>query len=123
MSPTQTAPGWQLQMAGLLTWTAQLVTMGHNNVKAIMWAQPPVDVTPNAKLVLLLMAQRAHDTEPFYYGGISHLMLNMPGPPGANKRRRIMRYLAMLQDAGLISVTDKRDGRRTVYELHLPGLG
>ena len=97
--------------------------MGYRNVERIMWAQPPIDVTPNAKLLLLLMARRAHDEEPFYFGGITHLMLNMPGPDTPDKRRRIMRYLAALHKAGLITSTRKRVGHRRVYELHLPGAG
>ena len=71
--------------------------------------------------MLVLMAKRAHDDEPYYYGGISHLMLNMPGPDGPHKRRLMMKYLTILQDAGLVRVTDRREGHRRVYELHLPG--
>ena len=97
--------------------------MGYRNVERIMWAQPPIDVTPNAKLLLLLMARRAHDEEPFYFGGITHLMLNMPGPDNASKRRRIMGYLATLHKAGLVTPTRKKVGHRKVYELHLPGSG
>ena len=92
-------------------------------MERVLFAHPPVQVTPDRALrVLLLMAKRSHDDEPYYYGGLSHLMLNMPGPAGPNKRRTIMRYLAALQDAGYITATEKRVGHRRVYELHLPGL-
>lgn len=96
--------------------------MGNRNVERLLWSVPPItDIHQATFRVLLLMAKRAHDDEPLYYGGMSHLMLNMGYSVDANGRRAIMRHLAKLQAAGYITRTAKYDGRRTVYELHLPG--
>ena len=96
--------------------------MGNRNVEILLWSVPPItDVPPTTFRLLLLMAKRAHDDEPYYYGGLSHLMLNLGYSMNASGRRAVMRHLAILQDAGYISKADKKQGRRTIYELHLPG--
>ena len=87
-----------------------------------LWAHPPLEISHGAWHLLVLMAKRSHDDEPYYYGGISHLMLNMPGLSVEAKRRAVMRHLKELQDAGLVKPTDRREGHRSVYELHLPGI-
>lgn len=98
------------------------LTMGNRNVERCLWAVPAItDIPATTYRVLLLMAKRAHDDEPYYYGGLSHLMLCLGYSLDASGRRAVMRHLAKLQDAGYIFKTDKREGRRTVYELHLPG--
>jgi hypothetical protein len=100
----------------------QTMPMGNRNVEALLWAQPSItDIPATTFRVLMLMAKRAHDDEPYYYGGITHLVMNLGYPTNAHGRRLIMRHLAKLQAAGYISKTGKNDGRRTIYELHLPG--
>ena len=97
--------------------------MGYNNVRALLVAQPSIEVTPaGAFRVLVLMATftRDGDNPPQYWAGVSWLMLNMPGETGPGKRRLMQKYLAALQDAGWIIRTDKRVGHRVVYELRLP---
>lgn len=98
--------------------------MGHNHVRALLLAQPPVDLPPAAFRVLLLMASCTLDKDnpPQYWAGVSFLTLNMPPLAPGSGRRVMMRHIATLQDAGYVFRTDKRVGQRRVYELRIPGL-
>lgn len=99
------------------------MTMGNRNVERMLWCQPPItDIPPQSRWVLLLMAKAAHDDSQLYYGGVAYLALGLGYTDGRNGRRAIMRHLALLQDTGYLFRTDKRSGRRVVYELRLPQL-
>jgi DNA-binding transcriptional ArsR family regulator len=110
-------------MAGLLTWTAQLVTMGNRNVEAVIWAMPPInDVPPMTWRCLVTMAKVAHDDTQLYYGGVEWLELAMGYQLGPSGRRAVMRHLELLERAGYVRRTGKKRGSRWIYELHLPGI-
>lgn len=96
--------------------------MGHKNMARVMLAQPGIRVPPMAWRCLLLMAMRAHDNEPLYWGGVGWLQLNLGYQTGPSGRRKVMRHIATLESAGYIVRTPKRVGHRVVYELRLPEL-
>jgi DNA-binding transcriptional ArsR family regulator len=69
---------------------------------------------------MLLMAKAAHDDTQLYYGGIGWLQLQMGYPDGPGGRRTIMHYITRLEAAGYVVRTNKRQGKRVIYELRLP---
>lgn len=122
MSHTRSARASQQLTSGSCTQTRYPNPMGNGNVERLLWAVPPItDIPSQTRWCLLLMAKRAHDEDPRYYGGLTHLMLNLGYSVDASGRRAVMRHLAKLQAAGYVTHTGKREGHRTVYELHLPG--
>jgi len=97
--------------------------MGNRNVERVLWAHPPItDVPASARWCLVLMAKAAHDDSQLYWAGVGWLQLRMGYPDGPGGRRTIMHYLTALEAAGYVRRTDKRKGKRVVYELHLPDM-
>lgn len=96
--------------------------MGHRNVEKLLNAQPPLVrfITPTQFICLQHMAKVAHDDAPLYWGGVEFLALSLGYQIGPTGRREVMRHIRALEDAGYISRTQKKHGRRLVYELHLP---
>lgn len=97
--------------------------MGNRNVERVLFARPPLTTVPWAPLwCLILMAKAAHDDTQHYWGGVGWLQLQMGYPDGPGGRRTVMGHIATLERAGYVSRTDKRKGKRVIYELHIPGL-
>lgn len=101
----------------------RLNLMGNRNVERVLFARPPLTTVPWASLwCLCLMAKTAHDDTQLYYGGVGWLQLQMGYTDGPSGRRAVMRHLVILETAGYVRRTDKRQGHRAIYELRIPGL-
>jgi DNA-binding transcriptional ArsR family regulator len=95
--------------------------MGHRNVRNCLLAQPPIRLPARTFHCLLLMATAAHDDTGLYWAGVEWLAMNLGLAPGPGGRRAVMEHIERLEQAGYVTRTPKRIGRRRVYELHLPG--
>ena len=94
--------------------------MGSENVKRILWHQPPLtDVSLPAWRCLLLMASRAHDKSQLYFAGVEWLQLQMGYQMNEGGRVHVMGYIKELEKAGYVWRTGRKRGRKTEYQLRV----
>lgn len=100
--------------------------MGIRNVIAACYVYSE-KISPEARLTLVVMATIAHDDSDkpeqarLYFGGWQLAMSRQGFWPDENAKRRFVRHVRELRDAGLVEVVSTSTlGRPAVYRLILP---